>query len=72
MRTVSIGTMIEQLSGMRDTGDLTDWENDFVAGISDRYERTGNDTRGSPACACGTPCATCARLASRTEGNIHD
>lgn len=45
MRTVSIGTMIEQLSGMCDTGDLTDWENDFVTSICDHYERAKKDTR---------------------------
>ncbi len=30
---VSLGTMIEQLDGMRDTSDLTAWENDFVTSI---------------------------------------
>lgn len=32
----SIGAMIEQVSGMLGTDDLTDWESDFVQSISDR------------------------------------
>lgn len=42
---VSLGTMIEQLDGMRDTSDLTAWENDFVTSILERYLAAKKDTR---------------------------
>jgi hypothetical protein len=41
----SLGTMIEQLDGMRDTSDLTEWENDFVTSILERYLAAKKDTR---------------------------
>lgn len=41
----SLGTMIEQLDGMRDTSDLTEWENDFVTSILERYLYAKKDTR---------------------------
>ena len=41
----SLGTMIEQLDGMRDTGDLTAWENDFVTSVLERYLAAKKDTR---------------------------
>lgn len=41
----SLGTMIEQLDGMRDTNDLTAWENDFVTSILERYLAAKKDTR---------------------------
>jgi hypothetical protein len=36
MATLSIGTMIEQLSALTTT-DLTDWEEDFVKSIVEKY-----------------------------------
>lgn len=42
---VSLGIMIEQLDGMRDTSDLTQWENDFVTNIVERRLAAGKDTR---------------------------
>jgi len=39
----SIGTMIEQLNGMLDTVDLTEWENNFVASIVERYYVANKD-----------------------------
>lgn len=44
-RTVSIGTMIEQLDGLRDTDDLSEWEQGFVTNIIERYLTSGKDTR---------------------------
>ena len=44
-RHVSIGTMIEQLDGLRDTRDLNAWENEFVTSILHRYLQAGKDTR---------------------------
>lgn len=41
----SLGIMIEQLDGMRDTSDLTEWENDFVTSILERYLAAKKDTR---------------------------
>lgn len=41
----SLGTMIEQLDGLRDTTDLTKWESDFVTSILDRYLAAKKDTR---------------------------
>lgn len=41
----SLGTMIEQLDGMLDTKDLTEWENDFVTSILERYLAAKKDTR---------------------------
>lgn len=35
-RTVSINTMIQQLDGLNETADLTDWESGFVANIVQR------------------------------------
>lgn len=37
MRTISVGTMIEQLQGLLGTGDLSEWENDFVTSVHARY-----------------------------------
>lgn len=44
-RNVSIGTMIEQLDGLRDTDDLSEWEQGFVTNILERYLTSGKDTR---------------------------
>jgi hypothetical protein len=44
MRQVSVGVKLEQLDALRDTGDLTDWESDFVASAMSRYRRAGNCT----------------------------
>lgn len=45
MKTVSLGIMIEQIDGLRDTKDLTAWENDFVASIVEQYLPANKDTR---------------------------
>jgi hypothetical protein len=42
--TTSIGTMIEQLDGLRDTKDLTHWEHGFITGVLERYLLAGKDT----------------------------
>lgn len=44
-RLVSLGTKIEQLNGLRDTNDLTQWEQGFVTSILERYLVAGRDTR---------------------------
>jgi hypothetical protein len=44
-RCVSIGTMIEQLDGLRDTSALNPWEHDFVTSILERYLQAKKDTR---------------------------
>jgi hypothetical protein len=44
-RLVSLGTKIEQLDGLRDTNDLTQWEQGFVTSILERYLLAGRDTR---------------------------
>lgn len=44
-RLVSIGTKIEQLDGLRDTKDLSEWESRFVTSILERYLVAGRDTR---------------------------
>lgn len=44
-RLVSFGTKIEQLDGLRDTDDLTQWEQGFVTNILERYLVAGRDTR---------------------------
>ena len=44
-RLVSLGTKIEQLDGLRDTQDLTQWEQGFVTNILERYLLAGRDTR---------------------------
>ena len=43
-RLVSLGAKLEQLDGLRDTGDLTDWESDFVGSVIGRYRRAGDRT----------------------------
>lgn len=43
MRTVSLGSMVQTLDGMRDTSDLTLWENDFLHSIVER-SGGGKDT----------------------------
>jgi len=45
-RIVSIGTMIEQLDGLRDTKDLSEWEQGFVTNILDRYLLANKNTQG--------------------------
>jgi hypothetical protein len=44
-RLVSLGTKIEQLDGLRDTNDLTQWEQGFVTSILERYLTATKDTR---------------------------
>lgn len=44
-RLVSLGTKIEQLDGLRDTNDLTKWEQGFVTSVLERYLLAGRDTR---------------------------
>lgn len=44
-RLVSLGTKIEQLDGLRDTKDLSEWEQGFVTSILERYLLAGRDTR---------------------------
>lgn len=44
-RLVSLGTKIEQLDGLRDTKDLSQWEQGFVTSILERYLLAGRDTR---------------------------
>jgi hypothetical protein len=44
-RLVSIGTMIEQIDGLRDTPDLSTWEQGFVTSILQRYLTANKDTR---------------------------
>lgn len=44
-RLISLGTKIEQLDGLRDTKDLTQWEQSFVTSILERYLLAGRDTR---------------------------
>lgn len=44
-RTVSVGTMIQQLSGMLGTPDLTDWEFGFVSDVFEKYCERGQDTK---------------------------
>jgi hypothetical protein len=43
-RSVSVGAMIEQLDGLRDTRDLSDWEEGFVTSILHRYLQAGRRT----------------------------
>ena len=43
-RMVSIGTRIEQLSGMLGTSDLTDWEFSFVSDVFERYSESHQST----------------------------
>ena len=44
-RQVSIATMIEQLDGLRDTRDLTEWEQGFMTNIVERFHLARKDTR---------------------------
>jgi len=44
-RLVSIGTKVEQIGGLLGTGDLNAWEQSFVAGVAERYQAAGRDTR---------------------------
>jgi hypothetical protein len=41
---ISIGKMIERLDGLRDTRDLTAWENTFVMNMVERYQAAGKST----------------------------
>lgn len=45
-RAITLGTMIEQLDGLRDTKAINAWENDFITNILERYLLAGKDTRG--------------------------
>jgi hypothetical protein len=42
-RSVSLGVMVKQLSGLLDTNDLNEWEQTFVGDIAHRT-REGEDT----------------------------
>lgn len=43
---ISINKMIEQLDGLRDTKDLSDWENKFVTSILEQYLLANKQTTG--------------------------
>jgi hypothetical protein len=43
-RLFSLGVQLEQLASLRDTGDLADWESDFVGSVVGRYRRAGERT----------------------------
>lgn len=43
MKTISIGSMIRQISGLAGTKDVTEWESDFIANIAERTDN-GRDT----------------------------
>ena len=50
-RTVSVGTMIEQIDGLRGSTDmlrkepdLTEWEEGFVTSVVAKYKATGKDS----------------------------
>lgn len=43
MKTLAM--KIEQIDGLRDTADVTPWENEFIGSIVDRLP-TNKDTRG--------------------------
>lgn len=45
---ISLGAMIKQLSGMVDTVDLTDWENDFVKNMLRQSEEGRRTSHLSP------------------------
>ncbi|OQA34015.1 MAG: hypothetical protein BWY57_00812 [Betaproteobacteria bacterium ADurb.Bin341] len=36
MKTISIGSMIRQISGLSGTKDVTEWESGFIANIVDK------------------------------------
>jgi hypothetical protein len=42
---ISVGTMIRQIEGLHDTGDVTEWENGFIESVVTKTQ-SGNDTRG--------------------------
>lgn len=42
----SIGQMIERLDGLRDTKDLSAWENTFVTNMVERYHAASKSTSG--------------------------
>lgn len=43
-RTVSIGSMIWQIDGLRGTKDLSEWEAVFITSVVFRFEAAGNDS----------------------------
>lgn len=43
--SVSLGTMVAQLDGLRDTKELSGWENTFVTDILNKYLERKKDTR---------------------------
>lgn len=43
-RLVSLGVQLAQLGGLRDMGDLSDWESDFVASVASRVRRADGKT----------------------------
>jgi hypothetical protein len=45
-RLVSIGTMLEQLDGLRDTRDISDWEDGFITSVLEKYLLAGKRTSG--------------------------
>lgn len=42
---VSISTMIDQIDGLRDTDDLTEWEQEFVTNVITKYLLAKKDSR---------------------------
>lgn len=40
----SIGQKLERISALLGTGDLSDWEADFVKNVYEKYRRAGNKT----------------------------
>jgi len=40
----SINVMVQRVAGLQDTGDLSDWEEDFVASVVERSNNGENTT----------------------------
>ena len=43
---ISMGTMIEQIDGLRDTDSLTEWEQDFVTSVVEKFLLAKKSTQG--------------------------
>ena len=43
---ISMGTMIEQIDGLRDTDSLTEWEQEFVTSVVEKFLLAKKSTQG--------------------------
>lgn len=43
-QSISIGTMIKRIAGLQGTGDISEWEDNFIGSVIERTDEGNNTT----------------------------